>query len=454
MRQRRFWPLFTLIETTTFNDNTLKYVLIGLLTYTLAQNTIDDVVRVLQFLPFTDHLKPGVDGGKLVPIFTFIYTFPFLMVCAVAGQMADKYDRAKIFKSIKKAEIAIMLLAAIGLWIMNVWVIALALFLMGAQSAFISPTKNAVLPQWLKEQELITGNAILNGFVFVFVLVGMIAGIFMSRMDQGPKILAVALFVIAILGWLASRYQPDAPAPKPDMRVNYEPVTATFSVLRHAIGSPHVLRPMLGISWFYGFSNVILIILPDYIKNVLGYNGNVLIIVLVISTLGILFGSLACSMLTKKRQWGKEAVGLVAVGITGVVLFTSDLYLFGTTQPAAMIDGKLPGVAEFFADPDAWRYVIDLGMASFCGGLFVVPLQAMQQRRADPEIRARLMSAGAVLLNLAVNLVNIVVIVILAKFAAPKAPFLIIIIGSAFVAAYAIYRTLNPKDYKSFARVE
>jgi hypothetical protein len=68
----------------------------------------------------------------------------------------------------------------------------------------------------------------------------------------------------------------------------------------------------------------------------------------------------------------------------------------------------------------------------------------MAQRRADPQTRARLMSAGAVLLNLFVNLVTIVLIYMGAKALPPKSPFLIIIVGSFFVALYALYRSFRP----------
>jgi len=55
-----------------------------------------------------------------------------------------------------------MALAALGFALQNVHILALCLGLMGAQSAFFSPTKNAVLPQWLSEKELITGNALMS----------------------------------------------------------------------------------------------------------------------------------------------------------------------------------------------------------------------------------------------------------------------------------------------------
>jgi len=77
----------------------------------------------------------------------------------------------------------------------------------------------------------------------------------------------------------------------------------------------------------------------------------------------------------------------------------------------------------------------------------------MQQRRAEPAIRARLMSAGAVLLNLFVNIVTFILIGLAAVQFAPKAPFLMIVIISAVVAAYAIYRTVRPIERATFMEV-
>ncbi len=426
MTQRRFWPLFVLLQTGTFNDNVLKNALIGLITF-------GGVV----FLS-------GLPSGIRVPVAAFIFTGPFLLVCAVAGQIADKVDRGVILKTIKRCEIGIMVIAALGFWFVNIWILAFALFLMGAQSAFFSPTKNAVLPQWLKSDELITGNSILNGFVFVFILVGMVGGLFLVGMEGGPRIVAVILLVFALIGWGASEFVPPAPAPKPELKINFEPVTATINVLRNAIGSPHVLRPMLGIAWFYGLSTMIITTLPDYVANIMGYDRNVLIVILVFTTLGILIGSLLCSVLESGDRWGKESVGLSALGICGVIVFVTDLYFNAPSHSVVGPHDPRAGLATFFAAEGSKRMVFDITMASIFNGLFVVPLQAMAQRRADPAVRARLMSAGAVLLNLFVNVVTFALIGMAALSLPPKSPFLIIIIVSLFVAAYSVWRTFHP----------
>jgi len=426
LTQRRFWPLFVLLQTGTFNDNVLKNAFIGLITF--------GGVVFLSDLP----------SSIRVPVAAFIFTGPFLLICAIAGQIADKVDRGVILKTIKRCEIGIMLIAALGFWFVNIWILAFALFLMGAQSGFFSPTKNAVLPQWLGSDELIKGNAILNGFVFVFVLVGMIGGLFLVGMDGGPRIVAVMLLVFALIGWGASEFVPPAPPPKPELKINFEPVTATINVLRKALDSPHVLRPMLGVAWFYGLSTLIITTLPDYVATVMGYDSNVLIIILVFSTLGVLTGSLLCTVLESGDRWGKESIGLSALGICGVVVFVTDLYFNVPSQPVVGPDDPRAGLAVFFAADGSKRMIFDITMASIFNGLFVVPLQAMAQRRADPAIRARLMSAGAVLLNLSVNVITFVLIGMAALTLPPKSPFLIIIVISLFVAAYAVWRTFHP----------
>ena len=426
--ERRFAPLFVLLQTGTFNDNALKNSLIALITF--------GGIAFLSDLP----------SAIRVPVAAFIFTGPFLLICAIAGQMADKFDRGHILRWVKRAELVIMIIAGLGFWFVNVKILALALGLMGAQSAFFSPTKNAVLPQWLSDKELITGNALLNGFVFVFILIGQVVGTLLVLKVGGPKIVACMLFTFAIIGLIASNFCPPAPPPKPDLKINFEPLTATLSVLSKAFEAPAVLRPMLGIAWFYGLSTIFITTFPDYIASEMRFDANVLIAILVTSTISILIGSLLTMMIAKWKIWGPEAIGLAALGITGVTVFAALLYLI----PSPTFTGEgLGTAAQFFDNPQMPLFLGVVMCSSIFSGLFVVPLQAMAQRRAEPANRARLMSAGAVLLNLFVNVTTFALIAMAARNVPPKSPFLIIIVISFFVSIYTIWRTLNPHHYAS-----
>ena len=422
LTQRRFLPLFTLFQTGTFNDNTLKNALIALITF--------GGFAFLSDLP----------SAVRVPVAALIFTGPFTILCAIAGQIADKFDRGKIFRWVKRVEVLIMLLAAYGFATKNVHVLALCLGLMGAQSAFFSPTKNAVLPQWLDEKELITGNALMSGFQFSILLVGTVIGL--GVLKFGTPMISILLLVLALLGWFAAEMTPPAPAPQPELKVNYEPVTATLAVLKQAFANADVLRPLLGVAWFYGLSTVFVTTFPDYVASTMKYEEGVLMIMLASSTIAILVGSILTMFIGDWKIWGPESVGLSAFGISGVTLFVLMLYLIPSpTYAGAETFGPL---SDFLENPRTPLFMVTIIGASICNGLFLVPLQAMAQRRANPNIRAQLMSAGSVLLNLFVNLTTFGLIGLAAMRVSPKMPFLMIVIGSLIVAAYAIYRTLNP----------
>ena len=420
--QRRFLPLFTLFQTGTFNDNTLKNALIAMITF--------GGFAFLSDLP----------SAVRVPVAALIFTGPFTILCAIAGQIADKFDRGVIFRWVKRAEVLIMALAALGFALKNVHILALCLGLMGAQSAFFSPTKNAVLPQWLSEKELITGNALMSGFQFSILLVGTVIGL--GVLKFGTPVISALLFILALVGWFAAEMTPPAPAPQPDLKVNYEPITATFNVLKKAFENQDVLRPLLGVAWFYGLSTVFVTTFPDYVASVMKYEEGVLMMMLASSTISILIGSLLTLVIGSWKIWGPESVGLSALGITGVTLFVLMLCLVPSpTYAGAETFGP---VSDFTQNPHMPLFMMAIIGASICNGLFLVPLQAMAQRRSNPNIRAQLMSAGSVLLNLFVNLTTFGLIGLATMKFAPKTPFIMIAIGSAIVAAYAIYRTLNP----------
>ena len=420
--QRRFLPLFTLFQTGTFNDNTLKNALIALITF--------GGFAFLSDLP----------SAIRVPVAALIFTGPFTVLCAIAGQIADKYDRGTIFRWVKRLEVLIMLLAAYGFAVKNVHVLALCLGLMGAQSAFFSPTKNAVLPQWLTPKELITGNALMSGFQFAILLIGTVIGL--GVLKFGTPMISGLLFALAVVGCLAAEMCPPAPAPQPDLKINYEPVTATINVLKKAFANPDVLRPLLGIAWFYALSTVFVTTFPDYVASTMKYEEGVLMIMLASSTISILVGSMFTMFVGSWKIWGPESVGLSALGITGVAIFS--LLLCMLPSPTYTGAETFGPASDFLAHKNTPLFMAAIIGASTFNGMFLVPLQAMAQRRSNPQIRAQLMSAGSVLLNLFVNVTTFGLIGLAAMRVAPKMPFLMIVAGSVIVAAYAIYRTINP----------
>ena len=429
---RRFAPLYYLFAFGTFNDNALKNALIAIIIYGSA----------VKFLP---DLPPDMEAMR-VPVASLIFTGPFLIFCSIAGQIADKVDRGTIFKWIKRAEVIIMALAGLGLVFQSVWLLVAGLALMGTQSAFFAPTKNAVMPQWLDSDELIKGNALLSGTQFAVLLLGTILGLELG--ENAPVLLGGILFSLAILGWIAAEFSPPATPPNPDLKVDYNPITAIWSVLKKIFDHPDVLRPWLGIAWFYGLSAIYLTAFPDFVANEMGYESKVLQLIMAISTIGIFIGSMLTMAIGSLKIWGPESIRLVACGIVGVTITSLLIYVLPTPEFAG--EAGTGTIEDLMSHPDTYPFLGAVFASSMCNGMFVVPLQAMAQRRAHPRIRAQLMSAGSVLYNFAVNILTFGLIGLAILSMPPKAPFMMVCIGSAFVSIYAIYRSIKLNEVKTY----
>jgi len=178
------------------------------------------------------------------------------------------------------------------------------------------------------------------------------------------------------------------------------------------------------------------------------YEAGVLQVVLVVSTVAIFIGSMTTMIIGNWKVWGPEAIRLVTVGIIGVML--SSLLLYFAPTPKFLGTEGLGSVGDFLKDPKTPLFLAATAGASLFNGMFVVPLQAMAQRRAHPRIRAQLMSGGSVLYNFAVNILTFGLIALALMNMPPKAPFMMIVIGSACVAAYAIWRCFHMETRKTY----
>ena len=110
-------------------------------------------------------------------------------------------------RGIKILEIIIMLIGSAGFLLGHLWLLLLALFLMGTHSTFFGPIKYAILPEILKPNELMSGNALFQSGTSMAILFGMILGGAVIASSEG-NLLWISLTVVAIacIGYLFSRF--------------------------------------------------------------------------------------------------------------------------------------------------------------------------------------------------------------------------------------------------------
>ncbi|WP_265946250.1 MFS transporter [Dechloromonas sp. A34] len=316
-----------------------------------------------------------------------IFILPFFLFSATAGQLADKYDKAKLARLVKVLEMAIMGIAAAGFALHSLPVLMGALFLLGLHSTLFGPVKYAIIPQHLHTEELVGGNALIEAGTFVAILIGTLAGGLLAGSVEHPAWIAAGGFIVAFAGYLTSRGIPPAPAPAPELKVSLNPLTETWRNINFARQNRTVFLSILGISWFWLYGALFLAQFPAYAKNVLVGGESSVTLLLATFTVGIGIGSMLC-----ERMSGKHVeIGLVPFGSIGLTLFGLDLYF---ASPVGLVGTTAHSLSALLSLPSIWRVLFDLMMLGLFGGFFIVPLYALVQLRSSPAHRARIIAAN------------------------------------------------------------
>ena len=387
LTERRFGPFFATQTLGAFNDNVFKNALVILVTFGIAGLSADQV-------------------NAYVNLAAGLFILPFFLFSATAGQIAEKFEKSRLIRGIKLAEIVIMVLAAIGLYLGSVPLLLGVLFLLGAQAAVFGPVKYSILPQALHEKELVGGNALVEAATFLAILLGTLLGGWLIARDGGATGVSVAILAVAVLGYLTARAIPTSHAAAPDLQINWNPFTETWRNFQFMRTNRTVFLSVLGISWFWFYGAMFLSQLPAYTKLTLGGGEQVVTLLLTVFSLGIGVGSLLCERLSGH----KVEMGLVPLGSIGLTLFGIDLY-FAAPVAAQVTD---IGAMAFLKEASNHRVLWDLVLIGLFGGFYIVPLYAVIQTRSAPTHRSRII-AGNNILNALFMVVSAIVSVLLLK---------------------------------------
>jgi MFS family permease len=373
LKERRFMPLFITQFLGAFNDNLFKNALVVLLVFKAASWT---------------SLKPEMLGNLAAGIFIL----PFFLFSATAGQLVDKFDKARVARVVKLLEILIMALACIGFVLHSLVILLTALFLMGMHSTLFGPVKYAILPQHLHSNELVAGNALVEAGTFTAILLGTLAGGLLASLDGGILWICIAVLLVALAGYVASLRIPAAPSFIPDLGVRFNPVTDTWRCIAQASRNRDVFIAIIGLSWFWLYGSLFLAQFPAYVKSVLGGGEGMVTTMLALFTVGIGVGSLTCDRLSRHTL----DLALVPLGAVGLTLFGLD---FGLASPAQFhaSDHTPIALVHLLSLAGTWRILVDLTLIGAFGGFYCVPLYALLQSRCVVDMRARTIAANNIM---------------------------------------------------------
>ncbi|MCH7982067.1 MAG: MFS transporter, partial [Proteobacteria bacterium] len=354
--QRRFAPFFVTQFLGALNDNIFRNGLVILVT-------------------FQGVLVAGMEAGMLANVAGALFILPFFLFSAMAGQLADKYEKSMLMRRIKLLEIALMSIAAVAFYTQSFTLLLLVLFMTGFQSTLFGPVKYAYLPQQLAADELIGGNALVESGTYVAIILGLIGGGLLVDGSLDSQILiGAALIGVACLGYLASRQVPATKAVDPALTLSLNAWKETWRIVGYARENKSVYLSILGISWFWFFGSAMTLQIPAYTRDIMHGNEVITTGLLAAFAIGVGIGSLLCERMSDH----KVELGLVPFGSIGLSVFAIDLYF---AQPVAS-STHVNSIAEFLARPGSWRVLIDLCLIGAFGGFYIVPLYALIQQHS------------------------------------------------------------------------
>ena len=372
--RRRFLPIFVTQFLGAFNDNLFRTSMVMLVIYGIYRDATQEATF------------SAVAGA--------LFILPFFLLSALAGQLADSSDKAKIIRIVKTAEIIIMVVGAVGLLLHNVPLLLLALTAMGVHSTFFGPIKYAILPQHLHDGEVLGGTGLVEAGTYIGILGGtLLGGVLVLQRPDGSfhgEWAAVGVILVAIIGRIAGQYVPPAP-PYPDappLKMDWHIVRASITLVNATLHIPRLFLAIIAISFFWAMGAVLAAQFPPLVKNALGADQTVATLFLATFSVGVALGSIAVNRLLG----GKVSARYSPASALLMGLFVLDLFRRIRTWPAPV--AELRDMATFLAMPNAWLIVIDLLGVAIAGGMFVVPLYAFLTTTVPKSETARTIAAN------------------------------------------------------------
>ncbi|WP_262692058.1 MFS transporter [Kordiimonas aestuarii] len=367
---RRFLALFITQFLGAMNDNLFRQALIMLITYRIADQM---------------STQPAVLNNLAIGLFIL----PYFIFSALAGQLADKFDKSRQIVWIKLWEVGLMLLGALAFRLESLPLMIGVLSGLGLQSAFFGPIKYSILPELTSKDELLGANGLIEAGTFVSILLGLLIGGLLVLQPGGTDKMAYLMISLAVIGTISGSMVPRTGAAAPDLKLNFNVFTATGRQLK-AAWQHDIARPaIICISWIWLYGSIYITQIPDIVKNRLGGDETVVTVIIACFSIGVGVGSLTCSRLLKGQISARLArPALLCLAATSVLLY---LALPGENGVDATSVINLPTFLSIISN---W-FVLGLLIAvAIAAGMVIVPFYAILQDRSERSQRSRMIAAN------------------------------------------------------------
>lgn len=352
-----FWSLVWTQFFGAANDNILKVVLIFTILYGAWQGILGE-------------------GAEAQSYVNYLFTLPFILLSGYAGTFSDRNSKSNVILWVKIIEIPIVIVAAIGFWMQDLWISLAALLALTCQSAYYGPAKYGIIPEIVATRDLSRANGMINMMTNIAVIIGTLAaGQVATYYSPNPEALeagatpilwlpGLVLILVSVAGLVAALFLPKLTPGDKTVRYELNPVGTYYSSLKEIAGKP-LFTVMFAWSFFYLLAGLALSILPEYAEILKIDQGEASVLLGVVGV-AIGVGCIVAGFISG------DAIRPRLVPIGGFTM--AFFFLLLGVVPAQLPD--LPAYLRVLLSPTS-LFLLGMGISA---GFYIVPLQALLQR--------------------------------------------------------------------------
>ena len=251
LTQRIFLPFFGTMGLGAFNDNLFKSAIAIFITYSYPAN----------------------ESNQLVQLSAGLFILPFFLFSGISGQLCDKYEKSSLMIKVKFLELIVMIFGALAFINTSTPFLLLTLFLMGSQSTLFGPVKYSILPEHLRGDLLLKGNALTSMGTFIFILLGTILGGFLVEESMTRKFghnpISASIILFSLVGLLFSLFIPKAGKYDPQKKISYNFFKKTIETMKLVMHNKETFESIIYISWFWFFGFFFMASLPIFCRDII-----------------------------------------------------------------------------------------------------------------------------------------------------------------------------------------
>ncbi len=331
------------------------------------------------------------DGSELIiltAIVNALILLPFIFLFSPAGFLSDKYPKVQIIRVASLLAVGITILILFS-YIMGWFWFAFAMtFILAAQSAIYSPAKYGLIKEMVGNEKLTEANAMVQSITIISILAGaVIYSIFFEQLldnqtDKAQILQAIyplgfVLIGASIIEFLLSLHLVKSVNIKKSMRFKakkYANLTYLRGNLRVLKRNQTVWLSIIGLSIFWGISQLVVAIFGEYLKEHMGVENTVIAQgLLSISGVGIVAGALFVGRVSRRYI----EIGIIPIGALGI---TISLFFISNLNSIWAL-----GVLFFFY--------------GFFSGLFIVPLNTLIQFATPTKMLGKVLAGSNFMQN-------------------------------------------------------